>query len=186
MERLSQLLGISEPGNRRRYLIAALIAAILLGIWFSNFSSTKVDATSSVLTEVLSPSIFLVHIAGAVERPGLYEVSAGARVSDAVELAGGFSQGAIESSVNLARLVSDGEQVVVLHEDQLGVVGDYVSLNRASSSQLESLPGIGPSTAKKIIDHRSKIGSFSSVEQITDVPGIGSKLFEQIRDQLTL
>ena len=186
MERLSQLLGNSEPGNKRRYLVAALVVAVLLGIWFSNFSSTKVDATSPVLTEVISPSTFLVHIAGAVQRPGLYEVAAGARVSEAVELAGGFAQGAIESSVNLARLVSDGEQVVVLHEDQLGVEGDYVSLNRANSSQLESLPGIGPSTAKKIIDHRSKIGSFSSVEQITDVPGIGSKLFEQIRDQLTL
>jgi competence protein ComEA len=109
-------------------------------------------------------------------------------VQDAVELAGGFAAGAIESSVNLARMVSDGEQIVVLHQSQLSVDGaaGYISLNSASSAQLDSLPGIGPATAARILEHRSKIGSFASIEQLTEVPGIGSKLLERIRDQLTL
>jgi competence protein ComEA len=83
-------------------------------------------------------------------------------------------------------LVSDGEQIVVLDATQIEASGGFISLNSASAAKLEELPGIGPATAKKIVDYRTRIGSFSSIEQLTEVAGIGSKLLERIRDQLTL
>lgn len=175
-----------DRSKRTRYASFAAFAAVILGFWFSNASAPDVEGEQREVSKVLAPSVFQVHVAGAVLEPGLYELDSGARVSDAIEAAGGFALGAIASSVNLARIVSDGEQIVVLDETQLSEGSDYISLNRSSVSELEQLPGIGPATAKKIVDHRSKVGSFSSIEQITEVPGIGKKLLEQIRDQLTL
>ncbi len=186
MNRLNQLLQGIEPAVKKRAFIAIAITAILLGFWFSNSTAPDLDASRPIVSEVLAPTNFMVHVAGAVVSPGLYELQAGARVSDAVELAGGFTNGALESSVNLARLVSDGEQIVVLDSSQIEASGGYISLNSASAAKLEELPGIGPSIANRIVEYRTKIGSFSSVEQITEVAGIGSKLLEQIRDQLTL
>jgi competence protein ComEA len=175
-----------DKSTRTRYASFAALAAVVLGFWLSNASAPEVEGQQREVSNVLAPSVFQVHVAGAVLEPGLYELDSGARVSDAIAAAGGFSFSAIESSVNLARIISDGEQIMVLDETQLGEGSEYISLNSSSASELETLPGIGPATAKKIVDHRSKIGSFSSIEQITEVPGIGRKLLEQIRDQLTL
>lgn len=186
MNSLSELIDKIPGLNKKRALVAALVVAALIGIWLSSSQAPSPDEPRATSMEVFAPSTFLVHVAGAVMAPGLYELDSGARVSDAVEMAGGFSDSALESSVNLARLIADGEQIVVLDSSQLAADSGYVSLNSASASKLEELPGIGPSTAKKIIDYRQKIGSFSSIEQITEVPGIGKKLLEQIRDQLTL
>ena len=186
MNPLNQFFQRIEPGVKKRAVIAFAIAAILLGFWFSNSNAPEIEESRPIVSEVFAPTNFMVHVAGAVVSPGLYEVQAGARVRDAVELAGGFTADALESSVNLARLVSDGEQIMVLDSSQLEAAGGYISLNSASESKLQELPGIGPSIAKKIVEYRTKIGSFSSVEQITEVAGIGGKLLEQIRDQLTL
>jgi competence protein ComEA len=186
MNRLQELLQGIEPGIKKRAAIAAGMIAIVLGVWFSNSAAVEVGESMPVIERVLTPTTFMVHVAGAVKEPGLYELEAGARVSDAISQAGGFSESALESSINLARLVSDGEQIVVLDHSQIEASGGFISLNSASASKLEELPGIGPATAKKIIEYRMRIGSFSSVDQITEVAGIGSKLLERIRDQLTL
>ena len=187
MNSLSDLLARIEPKARKRVAVLAVATAVILGFWFSNTSAPEVEPPQrALLAEVLAPSAFVVHVAGAVMEPGLYELAAGARVSDAIELAGGFAETALQSSVNLARMVADGEQIVVLDESQLGTEENFISLNSSSASTLEKLPGIGPATAAKIVEYRTKIGSFSSIEQITEVPGIGNKLLEQIRDQLTL
>lgn len=186
MNRLQEILQGIAPATKKRAAIAAVMAAIVLGVWFSNSTAPEVDESKPIIQQVLTPTTFMVHVAGAVQDPGLYELEAGARVSDAISQAGGFSESALESSINLARLVSDGEQIVVLDHSQIEASGGFVSLNSASASKLEELPGIGPATAKKIIEYRMRIGSFSSVEQITEVAGIGSKLLERIRDQLTL
>ena len=94
----------------------------------------------------------------------------------------------MQSSVNLARLVSDGEQVVVLAESQMATDsrGGFISLNKATAAQLEELPGIGPALSARIIAYRDQIGSFASVEQLLEVTGIGAKLFEQLKQKLTL
>ena len=188
MENITRLISGLEPKTKRRYLIALGVVVVVLGIWFSNFNTPKAPQAKPILSEVLAPANFMVHVAGAVVEPGLYEVATGSRVQDAVALAGGFADGAVESSVNLARMVSDGEQIVVLHQSQLSIGGSggFISLNSATEAQLESLTGIGPAMAARIVEYRAQIGSFSSVEQLTEVPGIGSKLLEKIRDQLTL
>jgi len=177
-----------DGSAKRRLGIASVLVAILGGVWFSNITSPEPTLPQASSAKILAPSIFMVHVAGAVAQPGLYELQSGSRVQDAVALAGGFSEGALESSVNLARMLSDGEQIVILHESQLNASGSqgFISLNSASASQLEQLPGIGPSTAQKILDHRQKIGSFASIDELTDIPGIGQKLLEKVRDQLTL
>jgi competence protein ComEA len=186
MNRLNQIIQGLGPETKKRGLIATAIIAVLLGLWFSNSSAPEIEQSRVVMSEVLAPSKFMVHVAGAVQAPGLYELDAGARVSDAVAIAGGFSPDALESSVNLARMVSDGEQIVVLDSTQIEASGGFISLNSATAGKLEELPGIGPAMAKRIVEYRTKIGSFSSIDQITEVAGIGTKLLERIRDQLTL
>lgn len=188
MENITKFLAGLDPRARRRYLIALGVIGVVLGIWFSNFNTPKAPESKPILSEVLAPSNFMIHVAGAVLEPGLYELATGSRVQDAVALAGGFTVDAVQSSVNLARMVSDGEQIVVLHQSQLSVDGSggFISLNTATESQFEALPGIGPAMASRIVEYRKKIGSFSSIEQLTEVPGIGNKLLEKIRDQLTL
>lgn len=184
MENFFDRFGALTPETKKRLYIGIGIGVILLGFWYSNAAAPEPEPPAQSFS---FESEYQVHVTGAVESPGLYTLDSGARVKDAVDAAGGFTQDAVQSSVNLARLLSDGEQILVLAESQLAQGGSgYISINQADATQFEKLPGIGPSTAKKIIDFRAKIGSFSQVEQLLEVPGIGPKLFEQIRDQITL
>ena len=176
-------------------MVGALALAVLylLGTSFSSESqANKLDL--SYVGELASESnqvasqIF-VHVAGEVKKPGLYAVDVGSRVEDAIELAGGMTSSAFEQSVNLARMVSDAEQIVVLDKSQVssGQNGSqFISLNNATLEQLESLPGVGPAMAKRIIEHRESIGSFSDLTQLKDVSGIGDKLYAKISKDLTL
>lgn len=139
-----------------------------------------------------------VHILGAVERPGLYEVRDGARAVDVVAAAGGFSDAADAAGVNLARFVSDGEQIVVPVVGQAappgaggggptGVGADgVVDINTADAAALETLPRVGPAMAQRIIDWREANGRFSSVDDLLDVAGIGEKTLAGMRDLVTV
>ncbi len=172
------------------------LAVAVLYLFGTSFSAenqaNKLDlsyvADISSQSNQLSSEIF-VHVAGEVKKPGLYSLRVGSRVEDAIELAGGMTKSAFEQSVNLARMVSDGEQIVVLANSQVasgGKSAGFISLNNATQDQLESLPGVGPSLAARIIEHRAAIGSFSDLSQLRDVSGIGEKLFAKISQQLTL
>jgi competence protein ComEA len=179
----------------QKIVLGALGAAVLylFGTSFSTQEqSNRLDL--SYVTSISSESqavageIF-VHVAGEVKNPGLYAVRVGSRVEDAIELAGGMTKSAFEQSVNLARMVSDGEQIVVLDKSQIaggGGTSEFISLNNANTEQLESLPGVGPSLASRIIEHRNAIGSFSDLTQLRDVAGIGEKLYAKISVLLTL
>jgi competence protein ComEA len=179
----------------QKVVIGALGAAVLylFGTSFSSQEQTnKLDlsyvATISSESTAVTGEIF-VHVAGEVKNPGLYAVRVGSRVEDAIKLAGGMTKSAFEQSVNLARMVSDGEQIVVLDKSQIasgGVASEFISLNNATAEQLESLPGVGPSLASRIIEHRNAIGSFSDLTQLRDVAGIGEKLYAKISLLLTL
>ena len=149
----------------------------------------------------------MVHVAGAVRHPGVYELDSGARVVDAVEAAGGALADARLSSVNLARPLTDGEQILVPDEDDPqapvapvtagvgaapGAVGGtlpggalggaQVDLNSADVAALDTLPGVGPSTAAKIIADREANGPFASAEDLRRVSGIGEKKYEALKD----
>lgn len=179
----------------QRVVVSSLVIAVLylLGTSFSSESqANKLDlsyvgeATSQ--SNLISSEIF-VHVAGEVKKPGLYALSVGSRVEDAIELAGGMTKSAFEQSVNLARMVSDGEQIVVLDKSRVSTGAanaEFISLNSATMEQLESLPGVGPAMAARIIEYRESIGSFSDLTQLKDVSGIGDKLYAKISQSLTL
>jgi competence protein ComEA len=153
-------------------------------------------SSSTTTTATVVRSIF-VQVAGAVRRPGVYEMAEGARVFQAIEKAGGFVAAADEQAVTLAAQVTDGCRVYVPREGETTttavatVTGGAsangsassgpVSLNSATLEQLDALPGIGPSTAQKIITYRETKGPFTSVDQLTEVPGIGPSKLEELR-----
>jgi competence protein ComEA len=133
-----------------------------------------------------------VDVVGAVRRPGLYRVSASARVADAVARAGGPTAAAQLELVNLAARVADGEQVVVPRRGAFGAVAagaagsgtaptGPVHLNSATLEQLDTLPGVGPVTAQKIVDYRQQHGGFGSVDELDAVPGIGPARLADLR-----
>ena len=134
----------------------------------------------------------VVHVVGAVRRPGLFKLAEGARVADALARAGGPARRADLAAVNLAAPLADGQQVVVPARLPPGsapagaaATGAKVSLAIATLDQLDELPGIGPITAQKIVDWRTAHGPFRSVEDLDDVPGIGPARVEQLRDLVT-
>jgi len=130
-----------------------------------------------------------VHVLGAVESPGLYVLDLDARLVDAIAAAGGTTPDADLAAVNLARVLTDGEQIVV---PVVGAAGespgaaapgdDRVDLNTGDQAALETLPRIGPALAERIIAWRDENGRFQSVDDLLAVPGIGEKLLEGIRD----
>lgn len=147
-----------------------------------------------------TPTPLMVHIAGEVKQPGLYEVSPEYRVDDLITLAGGFTTEADRAAVNLASRVFDGQKILipsVLSASENGSASDLMSLpadsstspllniNFATQQELESLPGIGPTKAKAIIDYREKNGSFLVIEDLMKVSGIGSGTFELLKTSIT-
>jgi competence protein ComEA len=141
-----------------------------------------------------SPTVvaLVVHVAGEVASPGLYELPAGSRVRDAIEAAGGAREGADLDALNLAALISDGEKVYVARKGEPATAPDAstppgkVNLNSATLSQLESLPGVGPVIAQRILDYRQRKGRFTSVRQLLEVEGIGEKKYASMKDQVTV
>lgn len=142
-----------------------------------------------------------VHVVGEVVAPGLYEVLEGARVKDAIDAAGGMTADAEQSSVNLARTIADGEQVVVTSKNSSSASvaisssstnsassasTGVVNINTADATMLTSLSGIGEATAQKIIADREKNGPFKTKKDITRVSGIGDKKYEAIKDSITV
>lgn len=135
----------------------------------------------------------VVDVTGAVARPGVYRLPAGARVTDAVRRAGGASGGALLEAINLAARLADGQQVVVptrgpggtpLAAAGAGVEEGPISLGTATAEQLDTIDGIGPVTAEKIIEYRDQQGGLASVDQLDQVSGIGPATMESLRSRL--
>ena len=147
----------------------------------------------------------IVHVAGAVRRPGVYRLRADMRIDDALRLAGGPTRRADLAAVNLAAKVEDGRQVLVPERARRPAAsagaapagapeapgapaapGAPVNLNTATLEQLDALEGIGPATAQSILDFREERGGFGSVEELGEVPGIGEKRLATLREAVTL
>jgi competence protein ComEA len=135
-----------------------------------------------------------VHVAGAVRRPGLYRLPAGARIAAAIQRAGGPRHGADLAAVNLAARVQDGQQVLVPRAGEAqaaaggagapGAPGAKPSLAAATVEQLDQLDGIGPTLAKRIVDYRQAHGGFRSIDELKQVEGIGDRRFQSLKDAL--
>ncbi|WP_285737945.1 ComEA family DNA-binding protein [Kitasatospora phosalacinea] len=133
----------------------------------------------------------VIDIAGKVQSPGLRTLPAGSRVADALTAAGGPLPGADTSLLNLARPLTDGEQILVGTDPLPGgavpaAPTGPVSLNRAGAEQLDSLPGVGPALAQRILQYRLTHGPFQSLDQLRHVPGIGARKYEDLKPFLTL
>lgn len=161
-------------------------------------SSSLGAPLAGVVTTSTAPGRVVVHVTGAVNHPGVYELATGQRVDDALAAAGGPAADANANALNLAAPLVDGDRIEVPTigqevETDAGVTHavlddggsstlDPVDLNEATASELEALPGIGPATAAAIVEYRTQAGPFASVDQLLDVPGIGPAKLDAIRD----
>lgn len=162
--------------------------------------SPRAPGGGAAVTEgsVAAPSHELwVDVAGAVRRPGLYKLPAGSRVAAALDKAGGVSRRGDSTGINLAAPLHDGQQVIVPRRGAVsgaasagaasaadGAGGGTISLSQATQAQLETLDGIGPALASRILQYREQHGGFRSIDELKEVSGIGDKRFEAIRGSL--
>lgn len=175
--------------------LALVLVAIAAGIWWGRGKpetpprlAGAVATTSTVSAEF---PMITVHVAGLVLRPGLVALAKGSRVADAVAAAGGLLPGAQTESINLAALVTDGEQIVVPgtggDSPVVGSIGsgdEKIRLNAATAAELDALPGVGPVIAERIVSFRDENGPFKTLEDLLDVPGIGEAKLAELRDRL--
>jgi competence protein ComEA len=134
----------------------------------------------------------IVNVAGKVANPGVYKLTLGSRVVDAINLAGNQLKGVDISDINLARVLVDGEQILVGVPPSVAAkkatakvsASNPLDLNRATLAQLDILPGIGPVTAQRILDYRTKVGRINSVDELKKISGLGGAKFEEIKNLL--
>jgi competence protein ComEA len=168
--------------------LVVLSGAVGLGIMRGQEAPAESVPLTSTEDAASSAGEIYVHVLGAVEQPGLYVLELGARLVDAVAAAGGTRDDADLAAINLARVLTDGEQVVVPIVNAGAAPGvtaptdDRIDLNSADQAALETLPRIGPALAERIIAWRDDNGRFTSVDDLLAVPGIGEKLLAGLRD----
>ena len=193
-------------------LLATGAVAVVALLWWLNGSTDPGPAVAAPAMDAaatadpgglgLSSGEVIVHVAGAVRQPGVYTLPGGSRVGEAVNAAGGATRRAVLDGLNLARVVVDGEQVLVPDKRSqappagaaggggaagaAGAPAAKLRLNQASETDFETLPGIGPVLASRIVQHRDSVGGFKEVGELRDVPGIGEKTFQSLVDLVTL
>jgi competence protein ComEA len=185
------------------YIVIGILVGLLLagGIYAS---TREPQGESVVLRPAPTPEPLRVHVAGAVVRPGVYDLEDGSRVNDAIEAAGGFVVEADKNALNLAAFLDDGERLDVpfvagfVPDEEQGFTvvsegtpsplagADLININTASIEELDQLPGIGQTTAIRIIDYRTINGPFATIEDIVNVSGIGTATFEEIKELITV
>ena len=211
---------LEELAGRRRdvLLVAAIVLAVALGAFVlrSRAAEPRIAPPATTPPELatgaasagppvtgdVSGEAILVHVAGAVRRPGLYELPAGARIADAIDLARGPRATANLNGVNLAEPLVDGQKLDVPRKGEAvattttgaapgtttptTAAPGAVNLNTADQVALETIPGIGPVTASAIIAYRTEVGQFDSIDQLLEVTGIGPATLESMRAYVTL
>lgn len=193
-------MDVRFSGLSRRQLFGAAVAVAVLLVLLVRHLGGNGSAAPAVTplqisrgpVKAVAAKLLVIDVAGAVRRPGLYRLRSGSRIDDAIAAAGGPTAKAQLDAVNLAAPIADGEQVVVPGRGAVGApaasppaAGSTPSapldLNTATAEQLDSLPGIGPVTAQKILDYRQKHGPFRSVAELEGVPGIGPGRLAQLK-----
>jgi len=197
-------LAALDPGRRavRALAVVALVVALVVGflVWRSRphvEPAPAVAASGAAAPAAPSPATIVVSVLGRVQRPGLVRLPQGARVADAIEAAGGVLPGTDLGYLNLARKLVDGELLAIgigpaPSAPAAGAPGGsggpagLINLNTATLAELDTLPGVGPVLAQRIIDHRNRTGGFKSVEELRKVEGVGDARFEQLKDLVTV
>jgi competence protein ComEA len=196
-------------------VVLALVVTVAISLFAPHGSTQSVAAftadtgrgaaSTAEPTRRSGTGVLYVHVLGAVTRAGLYQLRPGARVVDAVAAAGGFGAEADQGGVNLARLLVDGEQLIVPTIGQAPVVdapdasgqvdggggtvasaSAKVNLNTATETELETLPRVGPAMAARILQWRKDNGRFGSVDDLMNITGIGDKTFDALKDLVTV
>jgi competence protein ComEA len=199
-------VSLELPGGKVAAALGALAVVGLVG-GYGVAVRARPHATKVSLTDDAAPKstpharLIYVHVAGAVNRPGLYELPQGSRVDDAVKAAGGATADADLDSLNLAAKVRDGDKVLVpkkggasggvaMAGGAAGAAGSaqgaVINLNTATLADLDTLPGIGPALAQRIVSYRDAHGGFRTVDDLQNVPGIGPKKLAELRDLVTV
>jgi competence protein ComEA len=198
LPRLDQLK-TSLTSQHKRALLAVAICAIAISV-LSLIAAQVQPAEEVVAAEptmsagASAPSLLVVDVQGSVVNPGIYQLPLGSRVADAIKAAGGVIAGSDSSTINLARFIEDGEQIYLSEvvEQVTGssggssISGGKLNLNRATESELDALPGVGPVLAKRITGYRSEHGNFGSIDELRKVTGIGPAKFRELSDFVTV
>ncbi len=209
---IADLLPKSRPLPRRMVIVSLMIIVLiaLCVFGFLRTRGTSQPEAAQITAEQTEDARVQVHVAGAVKKPGVVTLDGQARVVEALDAAGGTKKNADLTQVNLARVVKDGEQIVVPEiADDAGTnapqtaqgtagggtgtaagpaagAGQKININSASAAELENLPGIGPVTAAAIVAYREEKGPFASVDALTEVSGIGEATLEKIKPNATV
>lgn len=172
-------------------LISCIIIIVILAYYWSEKENEEFDINNIIQTEAenIEPEEIIIHISGAVISPGIINLEAGERIADAIEKAGGCTEEADLKNVNLAYVVQDGTKIYIpsIGEENENIVETNagsgvlvdgkenikVNINTASLIELQAIPGVGETTAQKIIDYREKNGKFKKIEDLKNVSGIG-------------
>lgn len=208
--------------KKQKIIVIAIAGIVAIGIMYFIYNKNQVKEDINIENEILvnnvitnenntNDDIVVIHITGSVKNPGIVKLKEGSRIEDAIEAAGGLTENADITKVNLAYVVEDGTKIKIpsASEEDIGdediidsKSGDNIiieentissnnstqtiNINKATEKEFETLPGIGPSLASKIIEYRNQNGKFGSIEDIKNVNGIGDSKYEKIKDLITV
>lgn len=205
------LSGMSKKSLIGLFVVFGIVILIIFQLAWSLIQPSSMEQPSTgefqieeATDQAEEPTSVFVHVTGCVKNPGLYELEEGARVKEAIDAAGGFGDTAATDSINLARVLTDGEQIVVVDKSaQTNAQGSgeisapstsstedassgKISINTATKEELMELDGVGEVTAEKIIAYREENDGFKKIEDLMNVSGIGEKKFAAVRDSIVL
>lgn len=194
---------LSTPQKIFLFVLGGIVVIILVVYVFTKedstvFAADEVVAVNEVTkNENVVENSIIIHVAGKVAKEGIVKLPATARIYDAIEAAGGLTEEADLSQINLANMLKDGQKIYIPSEEDIetGYIevstgqNEYkevgkIDINTATQTELETISGIGPSTALKIVEYRKENGTFSSIEDIKNVPGIGEAKFNSIKESI--
>ena len=208
--------------KKQKIIVIAIAGIVAIAIMYFIYNKNQLKEDINIEDEILvnnvitnenntNDDIVIIHITGSVKNPGIVKLKEGSRIEDAIEAAGGLTENADITKVNLAYVVEDGTKIKIpsASEEDIGdediidsKSGDNIiieenavpsnnstqtiNINKATEKEFETLPGIGPSLASKIIEYRNQNGKFESIEDIKNVNGIGDNKYEKIKDLITV
>ena len=188
-----------DKEQKQGLILVFILTVGIAGFYFLNSRPSMQPALAPDLTQGMvqekfseSPVDLIINVAGKVNNPGVYQLPQGSRVIDAIKAAGNQRNGVDISDINLARVLVDGEQILVGSPKPSSgkaatkkiTIDNPLDINRATIRQLDTLPGIGPVTAQRIIDYRTKVGRINSVDELKKISGLGGAKFEEIKSLL--